>query len=104
LSTRNVVPELYDFLKENETGLCRDKRGVRGYVHIYFFNLAEFVEIVGTGPFDEGGREVQMFTNTICIDINEIIEGYDQTLLDYKNCFNESDWENYREEIEKEAK
>jgi hypothetical protein len=100
----NVVAELYDFLKENETGLYSDKNGVRGYVHIYFIDLDKFVEIVGTGPFDEGGLEVQMFTNTICIEINEIIEGYGQTLLDYKNCFSESDWANYKERIEQEAR
>lgn len=94
---KNVIPELYDFLKDNETGLYNDIRcgEVIGYVHVNFYDLNDFVKIVGEGSFDEGGLEVQMFDNTICIEVNDIIERYGQELEDYKNCFNKDDWEEY---------
>jgi hypothetical protein len=98
-----VNPDLYDFLKENETGLYtrnyKNDKTVYAYVHIYFFRLQEFVDIVGSYPFEEGGADVKMFESTVCVDLNDIIEGKGHELLDYKNCFNEYDWNHYEEQI-----
>lgn len=99
-----VDPELYDFLKENETGLYLDydREEVIAYVHINFYDLSNFVKVVGEGYFDEGGADVAMFPNTICIEINDIINDLDQSLYDYKGCFNKDDWRGYDKKIKKD--
>jgi len=101
---KNVNPELYDFLKENETGLYSDIRfgEVIAFVHIHFSDLDSFVRIVGDGHFDEGGSEVIMFTNTICIEVNDIIESLGHSLYDYKFCFDVDSWNEHEVEIRKD--
>lgn len=99
MKNNDVNPELYEFLKENETGLYAKNKTVFAYVHIYFFNLGDFVKIVGEHHFEEGGIEVQMFNNTTCIDINDIIESHGHYLSSYKNCFDESTWRDYEGRI-----
>lgn len=94
-----VNAELYDFLKENETGMIRRNNEVVGYVHVYFFKLDDFVKIVGESWFDEGGLEVHLFRNTVCIELNDIIEGEGHSLLSYKKCFDDSDIKNYEKEL-----
>lgn len=87
-----VDPKLHDFLKENDTGLYqRIGQQVIAYVHIYFCDLSDFVEIVGQNWFDEGGREVQMFDKTICVELSGLLD-----ISDYKNCFD--DYEYYFKE------
>jgi hypothetical protein len=100
--SKTVNPDLYDFLKEYETGLYISKKSiyVTAYVHIPFYALEDFIKVVGEYHFEEGGIDVKIMTNTICIDLNDIIESLDQDLKDYKNCFNESDWNNYEEYME----
>jgi hypothetical protein len=99
---RSVVnPDLYEFLKENETGLYKNKdREVVGFVHVNFINLDEFVEIIGTHWFEDGGLAVEMFRDSICIELNDIFEGFGQGLLDYEKCFDESTWSEHRKDIE----
>jgi hypothetical protein len=92
--------ELYEFLKENETGMYLQGKEVVAYVHVYFFDLDDFVKAIGSHWFDEGGLNVQLFENTVAIDLNDIIEGYGHTLLTYKNCFEESDLRHYKRELE----
>jgi hypothetical protein len=104
---KNVNPELYDFLKENETGLYTDWRlqETIAYVHIHFSNLADFVRIIGNNSyFNDGGIQVLMFSNTICIEINDIIGGLDHSLCNYKDCFDKDVWKEYEEQIIKEWK
>lgn len=91
--------QMYEFLKENETGMFLQGSEVIGYVHVYFFNLDEFVSIVGEEYFDEGGLEVQLFKDTVCIELNDIIEGEGHSLLSYKNCFGEFDLERFEKEL-----
>ncbi|MGN7183658.1 hypothetical protein [Cytobacillus kochii] len=93
-----VNAELYEFLRERETGLFRRENEVIAYVHVYFFDLDELVKIIGEYHFDEGGMEVQLFNNTIAIDLNNIIEGQGHYLSSYKKCFD--DWKDYEKEIE----
>lgn len=104
MSDRNVViPALYDFLKENETGLYTQEfeknKQVYAYVHIPYYNVRDFVEIVGSHPFEEGGMDAKMFQDTLCVDINDIIESDGHYLSAYKKCFNEDDWKRYEDEI-----
>ena len=92
-----VDAALYDFLKDNETGLFRRKSEVIAYVHVNFFDLDDFVKIVGTGHFDEGGIEVQLMNNTVCVELNDIMENsFGHELSDYRNCFGE--WDEYFQE------
>ena len=100
MPTREVNVDLYEFMKENETGLFKRNNDVIAYVHIYFFNLDDFVKIVGEDWFDEGGREVQMFNNTICIELNDVIEGDGHKLSSYEGCFDKCTWRDYKKEIE----
>jgi hypothetical protein len=99
-----VDADLYEFLRNNETGLYtknyeKDKT-VYTYVHVWHFDLSDFVKIVGSSPFDEGGLEVRMFENTIAIELNDIIENDGHELLAYRNCFDEDDWKRYEEQIQ----
>ncbi len=88
-----VDADLYDFLKANETGLFRRKEEVIAYVHVDFADLSDFVKIVGTNRFSEGGMEVVLMCDTVCVELNDIIEGYGHELSDYRNCFGE--WNEY---------
>jgi hypothetical protein len=104
MADRNVVnPELYDFLKDHETGLYtrefHKNKTVFAYVHIPFYALSDFAEIIGGYYFDEGGMEARMFRDTICVEINDIIDGKGHRLSAYKNCFDEYDWDRYKDEI-----
>ncbi|MGF7535040.1 hypothetical protein AAGG74_15325 [Bacillus mexicanus] len=96
----NVNARLYDFLKENETGMYIEGKSVKAYVHVRFFNMEEFVEIVGTHIFEEGGIQVDMFDNAVSIELNDIIENEGQSILSYKNCFEKNTIERYRAELE----
>ena len=84
---KNVNPDLYDFLKEADTGTYEENGKTMAFVHIPFWQLDDFVKIVGTYYFEEGGMDVKMFDNTICIDLDRILYGHDQSYEDYKNCF-----------------
>ena len=99
---KKVNPDLYDFLKEDETGLyASSKEGDReiiAYVHIDFDDLKEFIEIVGANCFN-CGLDVQMFETTICIELNSIIEREGDSLIDYEKCFPKNDWEAYKDII-----
>jgi len=85
-----VDAELYDFLKQSETSLFRRKNEVIAYVHVNFFDLNDFIKVIGESHFSEGGMEVVLMNNTVCIELNDIIENcYGHELSDYKNCFKE---------------
>jgi hypothetical protein len=100
MANKQVNPELYDFLNENETGLFREKDTIVAYVHIYFFRLEDFVKIIGVNSFDEGGIDVKMFSDTVCVELNSIIEAFGHDLSSYKKCF--SEWNEYESEILKQ--
>ncbi|OPH61873.1 hypothetical protein BC351_01125 [Paenibacillus ferrarius] len=98
-----VNADLYDFLKEHETGLYtkgfhKDKT-VYAIVFVDFHDLKKFVEILGSFIFEDAGLEVVMKENYICIPLNDIIEGDCHYLSSYKNCFSEHDWKHYKDMI-----
>ncbi|MCM3273797.1 hypothetical protein [Paenibacillus elgii] len=98
-----VNADLYDFLKEHETGLFTKEfhknKTVFAYVHVHFSDLSEFVDIVGSDYFSEGNVDVTMLEHTIAIELNDIIEGDGHYLSSYKKCFDEDDWRCYEEKI-----
>jgi hypothetical protein len=95
-----VNAELYDFLKECETGLTTDRnRNVIAYVFIDFDKIQEFIKIVGTWFLEDGGYECMLKDGCIRLDLNEIIDGEGHKLSDYEKCFYEDDWRHYKDMI-----
>ncbi|WP_342423160.1 hypothetical protein [Paenibacillus sp. FSL E2-0178] len=92
-----VDADLYEFLKENETGLYRKNGEVLSYVLVDFDRLSQFVEVVGEGYFDESGVGVVMRNRYLAIELDSFIEGYSHYLSSYKKCFDE--WEEYESEV-----
>lgn len=91
-----VDADLYEFLKNDcETGIAISEKEAEAYAHIDFRGLDKFVRIVGPETFNEGGLKVTMFENSICVELNEIFEADDNTIMDYKNCFDEVDMKIY---------
>lgn len=95
----DVDANLYEFLKDRETGIAEEDYDIVLYVHIPFYRLDEFVEIIGTHHFEEGGANVLMFDNTICFELNDVIEGLGHKMTSYKNCFVASEFERYEEKL-----
>ncbi|MFB5758952.1 hypothetical protein [Paenibacillus medicaginis] len=91
--------QLYDLLKESETGLYKKGDDIIGYVHLCFSEIEEFTKAVGNDWFSEGGVEARLFNDTLCVELNELFEYYGYKFSDYKNCFDEIDWSYYEEEI-----
>lgn len=96
----DVNGRLFKFLLEQETGLYTQdfhkNKTVFAYVHIDFDRLSEFAEIVGSYPFEDGGWKVVMFERTICLELNDLLNGY---LSPYKDIFHEDDWDEYKDRI-----
>jgi hypothetical protein len=101
--SKEVNSDLFVFLMNHETGLYStdfDKnKTVFAYVHIEFSDLSDFIEIVGQDYFVEGGMDVQLFANTVVVEINDYIEGFGQYLSAYKKCFSEHTWKDYESQI-----
>lgn len=99
-----VDANLYDFLKEHETSLYtqafKKNKTVFAIVFVDFCDLKNFVEVVGSYPFEEKGLKVVMKEDYICIPLNDIIEGFGHSLSNYKNCFSDHEWECYKSMIE----
>lgn len=94
-----VNPDLYDFLKDNKTGLYKNNsKELTAYLHIPFCALEDFVKAVGDCYFDES-IDIKMMANTIYIELNDIFDFFGHDLKDYKNCFNKADWKDYEEYI-----
>ena len=84
--SKNVNPDLYDFLKESETGTYEKNDETIVFVRVPFWKLEDFVKIVGEYYFSESGADVRMFGNDIVIELNDIFAGLNQGYEDYKNC------------------
>ncbi len=104
---KEVDADLYEFLKNNETGLYRNKDKIIAYVIIDFDEdkLNNFIEIIGVDYFSEGGIDCKIHDKYISIDLNDIIEEWcGQNLSNYKNCFRIDDWDEYKEDILRKEK
>lgn len=94
-----VDANLYEFLRENETGITKDEHGIVFYVHVPFYELADFVEAIGEHHFEEGGMDVLMFDDTLCVELNDIIKGAGHEITSYKKCFDEFDLKRFAEDL-----
>lgn len=95
-----VNVELYEFLKKNETHLyLEDGKYINAYVLVYLWDVEKFTKIIGPNFFSEEGEEVKLFNNYIAINLVDIIDYFGDSLPNYKNCFEESEWEKYEKMI-----
>ncbi|CCC85717.1 hypothetical protein PPM_2780 [Paenibacillus polymyxa M1] len=101
--SRQVNPDLYDLLRERETGLYTQNfeknQTVFAYVHLDYSDVAGFVDLMGYDFLCEGGYDAKICPTSVCIEINDVIGYFGNELSDYKNCFDEDDWERYEREI-----
>lgn len=69
--------QLYKFIQDND-GIEIDWRTHKHlYMWIPFYNLKEFTDLLGYDYFAEGGEEVSLQNDCICIDILDICEIFD---------------------------
>ncbi|WP_348623651.1 hypothetical protein ABFT51_24135 [Paenibacillus peoriae] len=103
MATGQVNPDLYELLRERETGLYTQNfeknETVFAYVHLDYSDVADFVELVGYDFLCEGGYDAKICTTSVCIEINDVIERFGHDLSDYKNCFDEDLWKDHEKEI-----
>lgn len=92
-------PDLYDFLKENETCIWDEMGELKFGVHVHFAEIGEFIDIVGDYHLDDGGLEVTLNnTSTLFIPLEDIFTNDGYLMRHYKNCF---DAEHFKEAIKK---
>ncbi|MGK4040860.1 hypothetical protein AB0Y20_01065 [Heyndrickxia oleronia] len=65
--------DLYKFCQDKEM----DWRGDSLYIWIRFNDLQEFTEILGYDWFSEGGEDVNLQYDCVCIDLVDICENHD---------------------------
>lgn len=96
--------ELYEFLRETENHMYFSKKEqvVRAWAWIPFYKLEDFAKAIGDYHFYDGGLEVKMFFDGISIELNEIFESEDEFLWEYRACFEKSEFDKYKDELQKE--
>jgi len=94
-----VDSDLYDFLKEHETGTYHYNDNyvscIVCFVRVHFNELKDFVDIVGEDFFTEPPLpECKLLNDHVCIDLNDIITSKNGSISDYKECFEnwDDDW------------
>jgi hypothetical protein len=83
--------DLYEFLKDRETHVYTEKGEITAMVCMSFYDLDEFIRIVGERYFDDDPVEVVLRSRYIFIELNDVFEYQDNTVLDYRKCFPESE-------------
>lgn len=99
-------PDLHAFLLENETCMWAEKGEMKFGVHVHFHEISEFIDILGHYTLDDGGIECTLRCTlnngqTLYIPLEDHFMNSDYTINYYKHCFDESDLEQYKQEIEK---
>jgi hypothetical protein len=79
----------------NECHLFKKGDNIDGWVVVDFNDLHEFAEIIGSNRLSDGGIKVTLVYGYLAVEIEELIEGCGETLLDYKDCFDSDEWEEY---------
>ena len=100
-----VNSEIYDFLRDvaAENHLSIKKGEVIAVTLVNFRDMYELVDAFGEDTFDEGGLEITMLNGYIGLELNEIFEGYGNSILDYKGCFPKQEVQEYMEELKRQA-
>jgi hypothetical protein len=96
---KEVEPELYEFLKNNETTMYTEGNDIVAAVFVYFRDLEDFAEILGSSHFDDGGVEVTMMDGYVCFPLNDYIEGCGHYISSYRSCFANDVWQIYGDKL-----
>lgn len=90
----NQIDKLHQFLKDNETHLYRDNDdNLIGYIYITFDNIETFANILGENFFEKEYNNIcKLHEDCIAIEIDNILDYFDEDLVNFKNCFGESEW------------
>lgn len=92
--------DLYEFLKENETHMYLISNTLEFGVHIYFSDLKDFIQIIGSSHLDDGGIETTLNSDsTLFVPLNDVFDNDDLSVYDYRYCFPDEDIERYKEII-----
>lgn len=68
--------KLYKFIKDNEIEIdWRTEKHL--YIWIPFYHLEEFTKLLGYDYLCEGGEEVSLQHDCVCVDILDICECFD---------------------------
>jgi hypothetical protein len=66
--------DLYKFCQNKEMDWRNTREGERLLIWVNFYDIKEFTELVGYNHFDEGGLEVSLQFDCLCIDLTDICE------------------------------
>ena len=95
-------PDLHAFLLENETCMWSEKGNLKFGVHVHFFELDEFVKLLGHYALDDGGIECTLNNEyTLYIPLENHFMNHGYTIHYFKCCFDSDVLEQYQQEIEK---
>lgn len=101
--SKEVNPDLYDFMKESEVHLYVDEetKETKVYLFINHSDIKEFIRIVGESYFNpENEVMVNLQDDCIVIDVYDIIvEWFEHKVSDYRNCFGCENWKTYEDLI-----
>ncbi|TCI99952.1 hypothetical protein [Cytobacillus praedii] len=65
--------DLYKFCQDKEMRWHGDKL----YIWIRFYDLREFTDLIGCDWFDEGGEDVSLQYDCICMDLVDICDNHE---------------------------
>lgn len=84
--------KLYHFFKTHETGIRKKNGEVEAWVHIYFYEVEEFADIIGENVLCEGYVKATIMSNTIAVELIDSVL-WNGEIEEYKDCFDKDDWE-----------
>lgn len=97
---KEVNADLYDFLNNHEAHICVINSRIESYVFIPFYDLENFVAMVGYDYLsDDGGVDCKLQDGNICIDVVDLIEYQGHLVSSYGKCFYEQEWRQHKEQI-----
>lgn len=67
--------ELYKFIQDSGSQTRYD--GEQALIWVYHFRVDDFAKLIGEYWLDEGGLEVRLQEDYICVDMTEIIKDND---------------------------
>ncbi|WP_333638168.1 hypothetical protein [Tissierella praeacuta] len=101
---KQVNPDLYDFMKENEVHLWQQpytNEGLQINLFLGHYDIESFIKKIGRDYFSsENEIMINLQDCCIVIDVYDIIVNYfGHKISDYSSCFLEDEWEEYKDLI-----
>jgi hypothetical protein len=79
--------QLYKFIHENNIEI--DWRGNCLIIWLYFFQIRDFVELVGKDYFYEDGYDINLRADCVAVDITDICEYHE---VEPENILKKNEW------------